>query len=270
MIPNTSVPAVSASESVRETKLTASDLLDAIAARYEAPEWHLESEVTLGSRRLDVVALNMWKARDYRIVGFEIKVSRGDWLRELSAFQKSEEWMAVVDAFYVVTPPKLVKDDELPIGWGLLELCGSRMMTRRHAEVRQGSTMLPREVAARFISRISQAGTRADREAHWRASHELRSEIEQQVRASLAESQKRDKDELSRLRREHTEILNALGLTGSEWDVHKAALKAAGVFARAAGDTTALRAQLDRNIKAFESHVARMRDAHTALSEGLS
>src|SRR5690348_16883421 len=78
-----------------EKRLTSSDLAKAIRERYEAPEWHIEGEVTLNDRRLDLVALNLWGARDYRIVGFELKVDRGDWVREIADFRKSEEWCAV-------------------------------------------------------------------------------------------------------------------------------------------------------------------------------
>jgi hypothetical protein len=121
-----------------EKRITAYQLRVALRDRYEPPEWHVEEEVTLGRRRLDVVALNLWGARRYRIVGFELKVDRGDWLREITDFRKSEEWCAVVDQFYVVTPSKLIRADELPEGWGHLELCGSRMMTRRHAAGEDG------------------------------------------------------------------------------------------------------------------------------------
>ena len=245
--------------------LTAHDLYVAIANRYEAPEWHIEKEVTFARRRLDVVALNMWGARKYRIVGFELKVNRGDWLRELSAFQKSEEWMAVVDSFWIVTPPKLVKDEELPAGWGLLELCGTRLMTRRHAAVRDGSTVLPREVAARFISRLASDVARKDREAEWKASAELRVDIETSLRASLARAGEHDRNELAQLRADHTELLGALGLRRSDWEVQRSALRAAGVFAAARGNTSGLRAQLERNATALEQHLSRIREAAAAL-----
>lgn len=156
---------------VQPEKLTAIDLEHAIAQRYERPEWLLEKEVTLARRRLDLVALNMWGARDYAIVGFELKVSRGDWMRELAAFQKSEEWMAVVDAFYVVTPPKLVKLEELPAGWGLLELCGNRLMTRAHAARRDSTEhaaprarcTFPHEIGARGGTSSSVGGVESTR-----------------------------------------------------------------------------------------------------------
>lgn len=250
-----------------ERKLSAHDLAVAIGQRYEAPEWRLESEVTLGDRRLDLVALNMWSSRAHRIVGFELKVSRGDWLRELDAFQKSEEWVAVVDAFYVVTPPKLVRDDELPAGWGLLELAGNRMMTKRHATVREGCRTIPREVAARFIGRLALSDAGAQREAEYRARRDVQAEAEARVKVMHENERENDRNELRTLRAEREELFAALNLSPRDWQAHKSALMAAGIFCAAQSDTVGLRQRLEVNAKAMEGHAARMRDALAALNQ---
>lgn len=164
------------SAAAKPTAISTADLRIEIGNRYQLPEWHLEHEVTLGGRRLDVVAFNLWGARRYRVVGFELKVSRGDWLRELADFQKSEEWTAVVDQFFVVAPGGVVRSDELPAGWGLLELRGSRMFTKAPAAIGTGHT-IPREVAARFFTRLH------------RTLDELRRECDRKDRGvSIAES----------------------------------------------------------------------------------
>jgi hypothetical protein len=226
-------------------KLTAYDLREAVRARYEPPEWHLEHEVTLAGRRLDLVALNLWAARKFRIVGFEIKVSRGDWMRELAAFQKAEEWTAVVDAFYVVTPPKLVRHDELPAAWGLLELCGSRLMTRRHAQVREGSTTIPREVAVRFIGRLAQRDTLEERQARERARMDLSAEIEKKLRGQLDASIAEERRELDQFRAGYRELFDVLGIRSTDWRAHERALRAAGIFARATAEQGSLRRRLE-------------------------
>lgn len=215
------------------TPITAPRLRSEIAVRYAPPEWLLESELTLGNRRLDVVAFNLWGARSHRIVGFEIKVSRGDWLRELNAFQKSEEWMNVADAFYVVTPPKLIQAGELPDGWGHLELCGSRMMTRRHATVREGRSTIPREIAARIMGRLAGREASEERNARWQAEAQLKSDAEKRARESIAREREQELHELEELRTNYREILKALGVRPNEWRAQEAALRAAGVFAKA-------------------------------------
>jgi hypothetical protein len=170
-------------------QITAVDLQGEIAARYCRPEWHVEREVTLAGRRLDVVAFNLWGARSYRTVGFEIKVSRGDWMRELTDFRKQDEWLAVVDEFFIVAPGGLVKPEELPVGWGLLELRGSRMFTKAQPQPRRGTT-LPREIVARFFTRLLamrdsalQDSEQKDRAVTW----QLRDELEAKVRKEMAE-----------------------------------------------------------------------------------
>lgn len=163
--------------------ITSADLAAELRSRYCRPEWHVEEEVTLAGRRLDVVAFNLWGARSYRTVGFELKVSRGDWMRELANFQKAGEWIAVVDEFFVVAPGGIVRPDELPVGWGLLELRGSRMFTKAHPQVQRGTT-LPREVVARFFTRILGALDAArheseakDRAVTWQVRDEIRAEV---------------------------------------------------------------------------------------------
>lgn len=56
----------------------------------------------------------------FPVIGFEVKVSRGDWLRELRDLSKSEAWKMYCTHFYVVAPKDVVKPEELPTGWGLI------------------------------------------------------------------------------------------------------------------------------------------------------
>lgn len=218
------------------TWLTAFDLKRAIAERYEAPEWLVEHEVTLGGRRLDVVALNLWASREHRIVGFEIKVDRGDWLREIAAFQKAEQWTEVVDAFYVVTPPKLVRADELPVGWGLLEFTGAKMMTRAHATAKAPSRVLPREVAARFLGRMMERDRLADRTAEFQARTALRAEIQEQMRKELGREAENERERRAHVEKELGDLYTAFGLEFREarrWLEHPIAMRAAGKLAAA-------------------------------------
>lgn len=54
--------------------------------------------------------------------GFEVKVSRADWLTEhKTSGKKSETWRRYCDYWWLVVPnPKIIKPEELPDGWGLL------------------------------------------------------------------------------------------------------------------------------------------------------
>jgi len=247
-------------------RVSAGELAAEIRRRYEPPEWFVEGELTLGSRRLDLVAFGCWGQR--RIVGFEIKVERGDWLRELGDFRKSEEWCAVVDAFYLATVPGVVKGDELPEGWGLLELTGSRLMTRRHATTRTDPpATFPRALATRLLSRRAQAESTANFQAEWKARDALRVEAEEAVRQRLEGEYKRDAETMDRIRRERDEIFLALGIRPNEWHAHEAALRAAGIFAHAMTTNVSIKQRLEQSTEQVEKLAARLREASAAIAE---
>ncbi len=103
-------------------------LFDRLQQRYPWPEWVTLAQVRNGTgyvkrvtRTSDAIAMNTWPSRGLVIHGFEFKVSRGDWLRELKAPEKADEIAANCDYWWVVAAEKeIVAAGELPHGWGLL------------------------------------------------------------------------------------------------------------------------------------------------------
>lgn len=63
--------------------------------------------------------LRDWRNR-YSIHGFEVKVSRSDWLSELSDPDKAEAWAKHCHYFWLVAADKSIVRGDLPYGWGLL------------------------------------------------------------------------------------------------------------------------------------------------------
>jgi hypothetical protein len=248
-----------------ETKLTAYDLCAAIKERYPLPEWHCEAEVTIERRRLDVVALNMWTTRRHGIVGFEIKVSRGDWLREIANFQKAEGWLAVCDTFYVVTPPKLIKSDELPDGWGHLELCGSRMMTRRNATPREPSATLPRELAARFLNRMATEVEHTKRNVRYQVREEVRKEIEASVRQKLEERFAGELKTATDDARQFHQLIEALGLK-YEWKPADRAVRLAKLLGKLNADRNLIGA-IEDMLRKIEAPLQSLKDVAAVLSD---
>lgn len=72
------------------------------------------------TRYADAIAMNLWPSRGLAIHGFEVKVSRGDWLRELKNPAKADVISAYCDYWWVVAPEGIVLAGELPHGWGLM------------------------------------------------------------------------------------------------------------------------------------------------------
>lgn len=83
------------------------------------------------TRTFDAVAVNLWPSKHLAITIFEVKVSRSDWLRELKDPTKAGAALALADYFAVVAPAGIVKRDELPTGWGLLEVSASGTSLRQ-------------------------------------------------------------------------------------------------------------------------------------------
>lgn len=111
-----------------------SDLLLALEKRFPAPEYAFFREVRNGTgysrgvtRTADAMAFGLWPSRGLELIGFEVKTYRGDWLREKQSPEKAEEICRFCDRWYVVASNGVVKREELPPTWGLLEMRGERL-----------------------------------------------------------------------------------------------------------------------------------------------
>lgn len=99
---------------------------DALKRKFDYPEWGLFFEVTgKKGKRVDAIAYNLYPSRNWKTVGLEIKASRSDWKSELEKASKNDWFVGQVDEFYVVAARKgIVKESELPEGWGLYVMKG--------------------------------------------------------------------------------------------------------------------------------------------------
>jgi hypothetical protein len=88
-------------------------------------------------RYADVLIASCW-GKGRGLIGIEIKASRSDWLRELrKGPEKRAALEAVCGELFVVAWVGVVKPEELPEGWGLLERRGSVLSTVRAAKQRK-------------------------------------------------------------------------------------------------------------------------------------
>jgi hypothetical protein len=137
---------------------------EALRVKYAAPEWALLEEVrhraTGGERSADAIACNLWESNAYKIIGFEIKSSRADWLRELKDPSKADVIAAFCDEWFIVTPPGLVKPEELPQAWGLMELKGNGLHTVSKAPKLEDRRTLTRGFVASMLRRAVSVGER--------------------------------------------------------------------------------------------------------------
>src|SRR3546814_14292373 len=118
--------------------LTERDMLDLIHKRYSfmvgnGPRYivaeHVRNQGGFGGydtplRTVDALAVDLWPSSGHLIHGFEVKVSRGDWLTALRDPEKAEAFKPYCDCWWlVVSDPEIVRDD-LPEGWGVMAEVG--------------------------------------------------------------------------------------------------------------------------------------------------
>lgn len=108
-------------------KLSAHQCVAALRERYPARSHALLEQVANGTgwaakRWADVVTLGLWPSRGLTLSGFEIKISRSDWKRELDDPAKADEIQGFCSEWWVVAPMGLLTSHEMPPTWGLLEV----------------------------------------------------------------------------------------------------------------------------------------------------
>lgn len=121
-------------------------LLTALKAHYRKPGTARDGCILITEpespgpqrRRCDLIHIGV-ASRGRGIDAHELKVSRSDWLRELDDPAKADAWWPYCTRWWVVAPPGIVRDGELPAGWGLMEpqSRGRRFRVRAEAGVKE-------------------------------------------------------------------------------------------------------------------------------------
>lgn len=153
---------------------TAKDIVDLLEAKHAddvfVPECKT-GQTTSGLLKLDAWAMKRAWSKPVTW-GYEIKVSRSDWLRD-------DKWRGYLDYcsdFYFVTPHKLIQPEELPDGVGLMWVAktGTRLFTKRKAarrDVRVPEDLYRYVLMSRTTIKANMfdgGDTRASRAEEWR------------------------------------------------------------------------------------------------------
>lgn len=111
-------------------RMDSAELERRLRVKYGAPEYAFMPQVRNGAgfaanRTADAVTMSVWPSRGLHLIGFEIKISRSDWVRELKNPEKADDVVCYMDHFYVVvSDPKIIQPGELPPTWGLIVPAG--------------------------------------------------------------------------------------------------------------------------------------------------
>lgn len=104
--------------------LTAKDILLQLVESH--PQYIAIPSLAMGTgfanRRIDLFVIHPWPSKGGLRKAFEIKISRGDFLRELKDHGKYKEAVWFANYFYYVAPVGVIKPEELPLDTGLIEV----------------------------------------------------------------------------------------------------------------------------------------------------
>lgn len=194
------------------------DVKAALRARFCSPEWALFFEVAdaTGARHnrwADAVAMNLWPSRGLTIHGFEVKVSRTDWQRELKDPAKSAPVQRFCDHWWIVAPAGVVKDGELPTTWGHYEVKPGGAMREVVAAPKLEAEPVTRMFVAAMMRRASAADEDIVRAAAAAEVERLRSGDEKRMQSEI----ERRTRELKDLQEQLEEIERISGVAISRW-----------------------------------------------------
>lgn len=142
------------------------------------------------SRRCDGVAVGMWGSSGRLIQGFEVKMSRSDWLREVKDVSKADPFIEQCDRWWLVTGHvSIAKPEEVPAAWGWMVATKSGLRIQRpasplpqpdHVMKRLWAFALIRRAAERrdpnsqeFKITLAKATAEAERRHKEHAEHEI-------------------------------------------------------------------------------------------------
>lgn len=195
--------------------MTAAEIEAALRKRFAWPEWVMFTEVSTnyGQRRADAIAMNMWSSRGFEIVGFEIKVDRGDLLRELKSPAKAEETGKYCDKWSLVTPAGLVQiADMIPEGWGLFEVYPSGRIEMKIKPAKREAQKIDRQFISVMLRRAAAQDEHDRAEAIRTAAAKLAEQEVKQARERGEQNMQHLKDRHERLQGEVNAFQNATGL----------------------------------------------------------
>ena len=239
--------------------VTAEDLRALLRRKFPADQFAMLYEVRdaaglHANRSADVVMVGLWPSRGCQVEGMEVKVSRSDWLRELSRPEKVEAFFKFCDRWWVVAGhDDIVEEHELPKTWGLM-VAGRRGLTIAKAAPRLKPRPVDRSFLAAMLKRacMTSLGSPEVRAAIQQGIESVRHAAESAARVDAAPA----KYELESLQRHVKDFEEASGVSIKHWNAGRI------------GD--AVRIVLDGNLDARRRNLYELKDRARRVFESLT
>lgn len=200
--------------------MRAEDIRAALSKKFCSPEYALFFEVgdaTGGRARrwADAVAMGLWPSRGLTLSGFEIKVARNDWVKEMKSPAKAEAIAQYCSQWWMVTSPGIIREGELPELWGHFELHANGLRVIKQAPMTEAAPITPHFLAA-LLRRASELDRKLEREAIEKAvardEESTKKRIENEVEFRVRRAEDKAKDATEKLQA----IYDACGLEPHE------------------------------------------------------
>jgi hypothetical protein len=228
------------------------ELMTLLRERYPKAEYAFFTEVANGTgshanRHADALAMSLWPSRGLYLTGFELKVSRTDWLKELKNPAKADSIARYCDYwFLVVSSEDIVQPGELPQTWGLLSPSAGKLKVKV-----QASKLEPQPLSVPFIAALFRSA-----QAQITKEAELERVRTQEYRRGYEEGHKSRSYEVDRLRLTIEKFEREAGVSLDEWRigsiVEAMKLVETGLVADSKRTLAAIRAQAARVIEAID------------------
>lgn len=246
-----------------KTKISSDAIKTLLNERFEKPGQSLIAfEVANGTggaanRWADAISFQLWPSKDFEIVGYEIKVSRSDWLTELKDPTKSEAVSRYCDKFYLVSPDNVLGIDELPPTWGWIRATERSLQVKSRAPKRE-TIPLDHAFVASLIRKC------IDKYQDKKMLREMERRIRDSIQADFDERFERKTQSLAAELKEHREALEKFqkitGVRISTWNYQRTAeaMKAVNanlsdIVADTEREVAALTKKLEIQTKALEA-----------------
>jgi hypothetical protein len=164
-------------ESPESGRWTERKMLDLIHARHakvragNGPRYviaeHVRNQCGFGGywgtgplRTADALVVDLWPSSGHLVHGFEVKVSRSDWLTELKDPEKAEAFKAYCDHWWLAVPDATIVRDDLPDGWGLMALGSDGALRVRKRAPKLARAPMPFEMTAAWLRAVAKTSRR--------------------------------------------------------------------------------------------------------------
>lgn len=201
--------------------MKAADVRGALARKFCAPEYALFFEVgdaTGGRARrwADAIAMGLWPSRGLALQGFEIKVSRGDWLSEMRQPAKAEAIARYCRYWWMVTPPGIIKEGELPETWGHYEVQANGLRVVKVAPALEDPAPISPAFLAALLRRASETDRKFEQEALNKAIAHNQEAAAKQIATEIEWRTRRAEERAKEAEGRVQAIYDACGLTAAE------------------------------------------------------